>query len=370
MIILEEPYVSQLLINYLERSKTPVLKNLFSEQYKQLNLTSETDFIKQYKTTNNKIYTSTEYALDWLVLKLNDKNLNRQIELLKNKTLFRNTLQNIYPNFTYRDINYSELFTVNTAELKYPFVLKPSVGFLSAGVYTVFNTDDWQNTLSEIQKNFKTLAQKFPDTVVGNNTFIIEQYIGGTEYAIDVYFKNKKPVIINIFEHPFVSPKDVSDRLYITGKKIFDKYLNTFTQYVTQLNTALNLDNIPVHIELRIDNNKIYPIEINPIRFTGLCLNEINYYITGKHPLEFYFTNITPDYNNMWEGKEEDIFCFSIIEKNKSATQPFAINTVTQQYSNILELRQVNNPHLDIEAFIFSKTHSNAELENILKLKI
>lgn len=118
---------------------------------------------------------------------------------------------------------------------------------------------------------------------------------------IDLYFLEKEPVIINIFEHPFVSGKDVSDRLYITGKTLFDDYLEMFTEHITRLNELLNLGNIPVHMELRVEKGKIIPIEINPLRFAGLCLNEIHTYITGKHPLSYYFSRTCPDYKNYWK---------------------------------------------------------------------
>lgn len=373
MVILEEPYVSEVLINYLKTNKIPVLKNHFSEQINQhenrLDLITESDFIKKYKSFR-KIYTVSEYALDWVISTLNDKALNKQITLLKNKADFRRALHSLYPDFFFQEITYSDLFTFDVSNLRFPFVIKPAVGFLSAGVYTVFNVEDWQYALAEIKKDFKKQAEKFPDTVVGNDAFILESYIGGKEFAVDIYFRDKEPVIINIFEHPFSSAKDVSDRLYITSKQIFDRYLNVFTEYVNRLNKVLDLDNIPIHIELRVDGDAIYPIEINPLRFTGLCLNEINSYITGKHPLEFYFSNTAPDYETIWKGKEEETFSFSIIEKNLSTNIPFDINSITKIYSDILELRMVKNPRLDIEAFIFSKTHNETELENILNLKV
>ena len=375
VVILEEPYVSEMLINYLSSSKTPVLKNYFSMRVnsseKPLNLIGEAIFISQYDS-QEKLYTVSEYALDWVISKLNNEKLNRQIRLVKDKYIFRKALQSLYPDFFFREIAYSKLSEFDISELAFPVVLKPSVGFLSTGVYILFNFEDWRKALSKIRKNFVQASEKFPDTVVGDNTFIIESYIGGREFAVDLYFHDRKAVIINIFEHLFSSKKDVSDRLYVTSKKVFDKYSVCFTEYVNQLNKTLDLNNMPVHFELRVNGSNILPIEINPLRFTGMCLNEINFHIMGKHPLEYYFSNTAPDYDSAWKGKENELFCFSIIEKPKDSSDNFRfdINSVTKLYSDILELRPIENPRLDIQTFVFSKTKDKCELDRILNLKI
>ncbi len=371
MVILEEPYISEMLIDYLEENSIPVLGNNFTKQplSNSLNLKSDFDFIGRYHHSK-KIYTVSEHALDWVNSTLNDWELNGQVALLKNKVAFREACSHIYPGFFFRKFSYTELFTFDASVLQFPLVLKPSVGFLSKSVYTLLNENDWKEALLEIRKSVEEKVNTFPETVVGNDVFILESYIQGKEFAIDLYFREKEPVIINIFEHPFSSEKDVSDRLYITSKEIFDNYLTLFTEYTSHLNKTLDLDNIPVHIELRVDGNNIVPVEVNPLRFAGMCLNELNFYLTGTHPLEFYFSDAAPDYKKMWEGKENEIYCFSILEKPESSPGNIDTTSIAKIYSDILEIRPVKNPDLDIQAFIFSKTSNTKELENILTLKI
>lgn len=375
--ILEEPYVSDMLVEYLEKENTPVPRNNYAEKRNlnghHMNLMAEGDIIGQYasSSSSNKVYTVSENALDWVVSQLKDECLNAQIALLKNKTAFREACRNLYPYFLFREVCYADLFALDVAELRFPFVLKPSIGFLSAGVYTILSSDDWHNALEDLRQGFQKQAEKFPDTVIDGTKFLLESYISGKEFAVDVYFRDREPVIVNIFEHPFSSEKDVSDRLYITGKKLFDDYLELFSEYMRKLNSVLHLDNIPIHIELRVDGTNITPIEINPLRFTGMCLNEVNYYITGRHPLDYYFSGTIPDYENMWRGKESDIFSFAILEKPKAASEKSPdIHSILKIFSNILELRIVENPRLDIQAFVFSKTTDQKELQEILSLEI
>ncbi|MDR1729088.1 MAG: ATP-grasp domain-containing protein [Prevotellaceae bacterium] len=371
MVILEEPYISEMLIAYLEENNIPVLENNFTKQFlpNNLNIKSAGDFTGQYHHSK-KIYTTSEHALEWINSALNDNELNRQVALLKNKAAFREACKNLYPNFFYHKLKYNDLFGYDISNLSFPVVLKPTVGFLSAGVYTIFNAGDWKNALSNIQQHFKMQAATFPDVVVDDSSFIVESYITGKEFAIDLYFRNREPVIVNIFEHLFSSVNDVSDRLYITSKEIFDNYLMLLTEYISHLNKTLNLDRIPVHIELRVDGNNIAPIEINPLRFAGMCLNELNFYLTGKHPLEFYFSDTAPDYSTMWQGRENDTYCFSILEKQEfSHKNRFDMELITKIYSSILEIRLIENQDLNIQAFVFSKTDNKRELKNILTLK-
>ncbi|MFA5541503.1 MAG: ATP-grasp domain-containing protein [Bacteroidales bacterium] len=187
------------------------------------------------------------------------------------------------------------------------------------------------------------------------------------------FFKDKEPIIVNIFEHRFTSNKDVSDRLYLTNKALFDKYLKVFTEYIKGLNTVLNLNDIAVHIEMRADGKTIIPIEINPLRFTGMCLNELFCKFVGEHPLSYFFTGEIPDYNAIWEGRENKTYYFSIIEKPEGIKNPILdIEKLKKQFSNILELRLINNPKLNILAHVFAEIDGNSEkeLHNIATLDV
>lgn len=90
MIILEEPYISQLLLNYLEEIQIPVLSNTLSEHaclsHNKLNVIDEKTFIALYNTTTPpRLYTVSEYALDWVCNELHAEKLVEQITLLKDK---------------------------------------------------------------------------------------------------------------------------------------------------------------------------------------------------------------------------------------------------------------------------------------------
>jgi len=73
----------------------------------------------------------------------------------------------------------------------------------------------------------------------------------------------------------------------------------------------------------------------------------------------------------MWKGKEDKTFSFSIFDKPTPIdNQRFDTEKVKHLFSNILELRPVNNPKLNINAFVFSETPNieKVEAETILNL--
>ena len=120
---------------------------------------------------------------------------------MKDKVRFRRMLSTIYPDFFFRAASLEELKKTDPASLKMPLILKPAVGFFSVGVYTIQTAEDWGKAIADIETQSKDWKSQFPDSVVGADIFILEQYISGEEYALDVYFdETGDPVILNIMK--------------------------------------------------------------------------------------------------------------------------------------------------------------------------
>ena len=147
MIILEKPYVSAPLVSYLEEKQIPVLHNdmaeLLKDQGHRLNLLDDQAFVEQYRQ-QQKLYAVSENALVWIYDKLADSELVRKVKILKDKAEFRRICQQIYPDFYYKEVPMTALRDLDPDTLPLPLVLKPSVGFLSVGVYIVRDKKEWQ----------------------------------------------------------------------------------------------------------------------------------------------------------------------------------------------------------------------------------
>ena len=374
MIILEKPYVSAPLVEYLEKSQLSVLKNDMSEllvkQGRRLNLVNDNEFVAQYKQSG-KLYAVSENALVWLYPHLAGSELIEKVKIVKDKAEFRKICAKIFPDFYYKEVEMKELRSLNPDELPLPLVIKPAVGFLSVGVYIVRSKEEWNAALDDIDKNFAKQCAVFPETVVKSGKFVLEDFIQGEEYAVDAYYdKDGKPNIINIFHHIFKNETDVSDRLYCMSKEIFEKHYGPFNQFLIDLNSVLNLRNFPMHVEFRVDKNtgKAIPIEVNPLRFAGMCLNDLTRHTCGLLPVQCYFEGIHPDYATMWNGIEDDVFSFVVLDKPYETNKALDFEKIKKHFHGVVETRDIMNPAMSVWGFLFVKTdkaHRN-ELNEIL----
>ena len=376
MLILEKPYVSETLIRTAIEKNLPVLRNSMSEMLvargNKLNLYDDNAFAAEYEK-RHRLYSMSENGLGWIVEHLKDKELIDKIGLLKDKATFRRICSDMYPDFFFKEVEVAELIKMSTDGLKFPLVLKPSVGFLSVGVYVVRDEAEWKTAIADIEKNFAKSSAQFPDFVVGTAKFLIEEYIHGEEYAVDAYFdENGNPAILNIYHHRFASESDTSDRLYCSSKALYDTYEQTFTDFLISTNKVIGLRNFPMHIEFRYDGKKAIPIEINPLRFAGFCLNELQTHITGIHPVIAYFENIHISKEEMWKGRESDTYSFLVLERPAQALANAVFDSAKfkASFSDVLEIREVKEAAVGVAATAFTRTDKahEAELDRILTL--
>ena len=374
MIILEKPYVSAPLVAYLEEQQIPVLHNDMAEVLKaqghSLNLLDDHAFVEEYQNSG-KLYAVSENALVWLYAQLPESELVKKVKILKDKAEFRGICQQIYPDFYYKEVEMKALRSLNPETLPLPLVLKPAVGFLSVGVYIVRNKEEWQAALDDIDQNFARQCAVFPETVVRSEKFVLEQFIEGEEYAVDAYYDAEgQPNIINIFHHIFKSETDVSDRLYCMSKQIFEANYPAFNQFCIDLNGVLQLKNFPMHVEFRVDKHtgRAIPIEVNPLRFAGMCLNDLTRHTCGLLPVRAFFEGTHPDYATMWNGIEEDVFSFVVLDKPYDTNRALDFERIRRHFHGVLETRDIMNPAMSIWGFLFTKTpkEHREELQEIL----
>ncbi len=370
MIILAKPYVSDFLIETIKKNNFAVLDNEIARQYfDEKYLTDTKDAIKKYQQ-GELFYTNSENSIDWISDNLKNSPLDKYIKICKDKALFRKTISKLYPDYKFSEVKLNEIISINPDKLTYPCILKPSVGFLSFGVYPINNKTDWQNVVSKIYSDVENLKNIFPDSVVDMTNFLIEEMIEGEEYAIDGYYdKNGTAVILNIFKHPFFDDKDVSDRAYYTGKDIFEKYYDKFLDILNKIGTVAGFKSFPFHIELRMTKNSIIPIEINPMRFAGWCITDMAKSAWKINTYEYYLKQLKPDWNNIIKNSDNDYYYFTI----GSVEQGIEVKNINydkylKNMSNPLVVRKIDYKNNPLFAIVFAKAKNLDEIKNILKL--
>lgn len=372
MVILERPFVSDLMVDTLKKNSIPVLRNEMSElRVSDGVVLGDQEFSDRYKTIG-KLYTVSENALGWIYDHIEDKRFLDGISLVKDKSAFRSICRDIYPDFFFKEMGISELEKLDVNSLVFPCVIKPSVGFLSKGVFVVRNAEDYRCAVETLLRDFANAKADFPEFVVGRSRFLIEEYIHGEEYAVDTYYdENEVPVILNIFHHKFIDESDTSDRLYMTSKGLFDRYEEAFTQFLTNLNKTLHLRNFPMHIEFRYDGKKAVPIEINPLRFTGFCLNELQVFISGQHPMVSYLRGTRVTKEEMWRGKENLTYAFTVLDLPSGCEEmTFDASKFSADYHDVIDVRLVPDKTSGVAATVFLKTETANEsaLDGIMSL--
>ena len=369
MFILNNPYVSDFLIQTIKENDYKVLDYGLASKY-----FSKNDLIlSEIAKNDSKFYLNSEDSIDWIFENLAESDLAKMIKLSKDKILFRKMLSKIYPDYYFKDVTLAELKNLDSKTLKYPFILKPSVGFLSFGVYPIYCEDDFKNVILKIDSDIEKLKGVFPTSVVDCTNFIIEEMIDGDEFALDAYFDNEgKAIILNIFQHPFLDEKDVSDRVYFTSKKIIQKYLKPFEELLNKIGKIGNFKNFPFHLELRANEKEIIPIEINPMRFCGWCITDIAHFAWEINPYIYYMENKKPDWNKILPNTNDDYFYFTIgdIPSNidKTKIKSIAYEKYLKNISNLLDLRKIDFKTKPVFAIAFGKTSDYSEIKNLLTL--
>ena len=380
MIFLDKPFVSDFLKKTIEENGFPVVKTEEAAKLgfdKGQNVLAEADAIQKAKSdVNTLVYTTSENAIGWIGENLSFTDLPQKIDLFKNKVKFRTLIKSMYPDFYFREIQLDELDGLAVEAIPMPFIIKPTVGFFSMGVYKVSTLNEWQEVKRDLASELSSAKNLYPLEVLDTSSFIIEQCIEGEEFAFDAYFTaSGEPVILNIYQHVFSSSEDVSDRVYITSKEIIESNMDQFSEFLAEVGELAQVNNFPVHVEIRReDDGSIVPIEINPMRFGGWCTTaDMTYLAYGLNPYVLYFSQKKPDWSAALKGKEGLLYSIVVldnstgIEGNKVAS--FDYDLLLSKFDNPLELRKIDYKEYPVFGFVFAETKENnfSELEHILK---
>ena len=365
MIVLDEPYVSEPLAAWLESSRHPVLDNGVARavaEGRSLNLVSEDEAVRRIDA-GERVYTNSENALAWITENAHNESLARGIELFKDKAAMRSALASLDPDLFFKTCSVDELFKLDYAQLQPPFVLKPSVGFCSVGVYAVQDREDWERALADIAQNASTWHGMYPESVIGAGSFILEGYIDGTEYALDAFFdETGAPHILNVLRHDFASSEDTSDRLYVTSSSIVRELSATFTSWLDRVNALVGVRNFPVHVEVRVADGHVCPIEFNPLRFAGLGGTDLSLHAYGFRTYESFLNDELPDFDAAFAGKDGKVYSMSLLNPPQDSTgdETFDYDAFLSRFSHVLDMRPFDVRRVGNYGFLFLETDADS----------
>ncbi|MGZ7149006.1 ATP-grasp domain-containing protein [Bacillus sp. BC08] len=190
---------------------------------------------------------------------------SKAIHHMENKILTRNVLKGLPISLNYLIYKPTESlssFINKNNKINFPLIVKSPKSTGSKDVLLVKNKD-------QLILSMQSLLKKLP-----NEEILLEEYIDGPQYLVEILVQNGKVHIIAIIEQEIT----LFERFIVTGYSLLgqvDKRLyNSLFNAVNSVIQAFNMKNGACHLELRRINDVWKLIEINP-RISGGAMNDI-----------------------------------------------------------------------------------------------
>lgn len=360
VLLLGGPYVSDFLRETVRANGVPAL-DLTDEAGSSLTAADARSRLQA--DPDLRVLTNSENTLDWVAENADETGLPRQIALFKDKLQTRELLRPLYPDFRFREIPTALLPSWQPADMPFPFVVKPAVGFFSLGVHMVRDRDHWQAVRRELATDLERAVGQYPTSVLDPARFIAEECIVGDEYAIDAWFDaDGRAVISNILHHPFNSAADVGDRVYTTSVAIVTRWLHPFTEWLNRVGALAGCRNFPVHVEVRVrPDGVIVPIELNPLRFGGWCTTaDLTWHSWGFNPYLMFLRGERPDWPLILRTRPDSLWSVVVLDNTTGAAGRdiggFDYAGVESRFDKVLARRPVDWRQFPLFGFLFVET--------------
>lgn len=189
---------------------------------------------------------------------------------MEDKTRFRDELQNnpVTPHFSIclLDKDENELFKEHVKKL--PAILKSPVSNGSKDVIKVNSKEEFTEAVQHFRNQ------------LGQDPLLIEEFISGPQYLIEVLVHNSNTTIVAIIEQEISS----MNRFIITGyhmpARLSKHARETLNKSIGQVMKDIGLSHGTCHLEMRWTEGEWKLIEINP-RISGSAINQMILESTG-----------------------------------------------------------------------------------------
>jgi hypothetical protein len=374
-VILDRPYVSDLLEDTLARLQTPVFLNhpdLALRNPVALALRDRESFFGEFAhTPHPRLYTNSEDALGDVLAHLGDTSLGRQIRVAKDKALMRELLQPLYPDLFFARVGLDELASLPSAGLPFPLIIKPAVGFFSVAVVSVDGPDGWDAARARVSVELEAARGVFPESVLNTTQMVLEQRVEGREFAIDTYFgSDGAPVLLDVMEHLFRDAEDTDDRVYVTSAALIREHGPQFVAVLGEMGHRLGFTNLAAHVEFRVEaSGRAVPIEINPLRLAGFCSTDLAWYAYGLNTHETFLRGWAPDWERLLVGRDAVyslVVCKPPQDLDRARIRDVDWDRLATTFSRPLEIRRMDYHAYPLLAFAFIESPDLEEPRRLL----
>ena len=339
-------------------------------------------------TDQDLVYLTTERYLPSLMSKLEGDSRKLQIELLKDKYLFRMLLQSEYPSFEFGLASqWSDFLSRSRSSL---LIIKPRKGFFGIGVKKVTREEllsSGESILQSLGDEIKSragagLGSSFSMTTSRDqseskgsfswlDSLLIEECIPGSEFSVDMYYDSKgSPVILNICAHPEHERGEFSNALYYSSYESFTEVYEGVNRLFSEFNRRFQAKSFPIHAEFKISaEGKIVPVEFNPLRFGGFGLSDLPYYAYGFNPIDYFFNDVRPDWNKIWESRRNLFYGWVLKYNPLSPGLDYRPDHVSfkRLFSKVLNYREIDPRAHPVSGVAYVEESSREDLLQVLR---
>lgn len=322
-------------------------------------------------TVKDKVCITSEAAIEVVLERLEDEARVNAIIALKDKYKFRQLLTKIYPDYTFKKVALAEIANLTIKEKS---VIKPSKGCFGAAVKIIDTDTDMKRLETEIKEELDKSGAVFSEVVLSKNEFILESFIEGEEYAVDMFYdENGQPNITNIYYHPIPKQAAYLHMIYYTSQAIFQKIYDKAIQFFIQLNEILQVRNFMIHGEFKLHTGTLLPIEMNCMRYGGMGLGNLAYHAFGINPYTCFINNQAPKWDEIWANQpdQNSVFAFFVAYNGQTIDKAIfkpSIAKLKKQFTKVI-LETVFDYKKQLAFGIFYLKETPANLERLLGIE-
>ncbi|MFV1961018.1 MAG: acetyl-CoA carboxylase biotin carboxylase subunit family protein, partial [Acidimicrobiia bacterium] len=156
----------------------------------------------------------------------------------------------------------------------FPLVVKPLSRSASQGVIRVDRPEDLAASIDRVRR------------IIGDHEhsqrLLVETYLPGDEVAVEGLVRNGDLMVLAIFDKPDTSEgPSFPETILVTPSRLSDESQQECIRVAEAALRGLGLTHGPVHIELKIHNDRASVIEVAARSIGGLCSRSLNFGLMG-----------------------------------------------------------------------------------------
>lgn len=200
------------------------------------------------------------------------------VEACRNKLRTREVFRAAgIPTPWFRNLRIDPVPEPELAGVSYPCVLKPLSLSASQGVFRVNNRHEFLSGAARLKRLLESAeirATREPHL----DEMIVEEYLPGTEVAVEALLTDGELRILAIFDKP--DPLEgpyFEETIYVTPSRQPEAHQQAIKRSLQDAVQALGLSHGPLHAEFRLNDKGVWPLEVAPRPIGGLCAQSLRF---------------------------------------------------------------------------------------------